>query len=96
MTKRRAELARYYGIVAAIFLAFLMVLVLLGDGALANIPARMWFLPIAGAAMGCFFTFVCMLRFGSMGGSVYFTPTALHIAVILAMAWLFTLQLYRK
>jgi hypothetical protein len=88
MTKRRVRLVQYYGIVAAVYFLVFLIVVLLPDGTTStSIPARMWLLPFAGAATGCFFTLVCILRFGDMGGSIYFAPTAVHIAVILAMVW---------
>ncbi|HEY6642972.1 hypothetical protein [Povalibacter sp.] len=97
MAKRRVRLAHYYGIVAAVsFFVFLTIVLLFGGTALTSIPARMWLLPFAGAAMGCFFTFVCIVRFGSMGGSTYFTPTVLHIAMILAIVWAGVMTAYGK
>jgi hypothetical protein len=97
MTKRRVRLAHYYGIVAAVyFLVFLTIVLLSGGTALASIPARMWLLPFAGAAMGCFSTFVCIGRFGNMGGSPYFTPTVLHITMILAIVWACVMTAYGK
>jgi hypothetical protein len=97
MAKRRVQLAHYYGIVAAVyFLVFLTIVFLLEGTAVTDIPARVWLLPFAGAAIGCFVTFVCIIRFGNMGGSIYFTPTAIHIATLLAVAWGVVLTAYRE
>jgi hypothetical protein len=88
MAKRRVPLAHYYGIVAAVyFIVFLTIVLLLGGTTVTDIPARLWLLPFAGAAIGCFATFICIISFGYLGGSIYFTPTAVHILVLLAVAW---------
>jgi hypothetical protein len=97
MTKPSHSACHYYGIVAAVyFLVFLTIVIPFGGTALTSIPARMWLMPFAAAAMACLFTLACIVRFGNMGGSTYFVPTVLHIAVLLAILWAGVLGAYGK
>ena len=89
-------LARYYMAVAAVyFVVWLGIdLLLVGAGA-EPISARLLLLPVIGAAFGVFFTAVAIARFGNLGGSVYFSPTMLHVFLLLVVAFLAVREFWR-
>lgn len=86
----RTTLLRYCVIVAAIYFVVFLAAVLFLDRAEAPSAAlslRLWSLPLAGAAMSLFVTWVTIARFGNMGGSIYFTPTVTHATLIIVLVF---------
>ena len=81
-------LARYYAAVAVVyFAAFLAVALLLGGLAEDPTNLRLWSLPFMGAGVGLFGTWAAIGRFGDLGGSIFFSPTLLHVLVLLVLAF---------
>jgi hypothetical protein len=84
------SVVRYGAIVAAIyFLVFLGVVLLVGgaDPRATEFPWRLWLLPFAAMAFSVLATTGAITRFGNKGGSLYFTPTVLHITLLIVIVF---------
>jgi hypothetical protein len=81
-------LVRYYaGVVVIYFAAFLALAIVWGGLGFHIESLRIWSLPFVGAALGAFFTWVTMARFGNDAGSIYFLPTVGHVTFLLMLAF---------